>query len=50
MPIKIIIKKTLEPFWGADDPEMDDAYIVELVNEDIAALLDGATWTVKREE
>lgn len=54
----ITITKTLEPFWGDADilaacpgnPDAAHAAIVEMVQEDITALLDGATWTVDSDE
>ena len=51
--MKVIIKKEIEEWWGADDlqndyPDKDDFHraIIELLMEDIQAVLDGATWTI----
>lgn len=57
MPVKVIITKTLEDWWGADDivadypdKEQRDAGIIELCMEDTVALLDGAQWEVAVEQ
>ena len=50
--MKIIIEKELEAWWvtSEDARGLSDKEIVELVNEDVCALLDDATWAVVREE
>ena len=50
MKLKIEISKTLEDWWVDDETarELTDTEILELVHEDIPALLDGALWNVKR--
>ncbi len=40
----IIITKTLDDSWAT----LPDEQIVELVQEDLSELTDGATWEVKR--
>lgn len=55
--MKVIIEKELEPWWGVDDLLEDmttatdaekEAAIVELLNEDISALLNGASWRIEK--
>lgn len=45
MAIKITMTKTLEPFWGAEECYADSGSdgLVDLIYEDISALLDGMT-------
>jgi len=55
--MKIIIEKELEEWeewWGIEairtnypDPKDFEIAVIERVQDDIAALLDGATWTIK---
>jgi hypothetical protein len=56
--VRVIITADIGPEWGIEDllsalqeapREAQDAAIIELVKEDIAALLDAATWVVERE-
>jgi hypothetical protein len=53
--IKIIIEKELEDWWGCEDilalselsKEDKIKEIIDLVNEDVIALLDNAKWIVE---
>ena len=48
--MKILIEKELEGWWITSEEarELSDKEIIELVNEDVCALLDKATWKVVR--
>jgi hypothetical protein len=48
--MRITITKELEPFWADQEgfSVMSDKDIIELCQEDVTALLDGATWLVTR--
>jgi hypothetical protein len=52
MPIKIIITKTLEDWWGADEALADggETALLELLHEDILALIENASWTIEIEK
>lgn len=50
--MKIFIEKELESWWATKEEleEMDDTQIIELLQEDVVAFLDGAMWTVQRDK
>ncbi len=50
--IRIVIRKDLEEWWGADDALADggEQGVIELCKEDVSALLEGATWDVVKLE
>ena len=51
MPITVRMEKTLEPgLWGDDEEfaDMNDAEILELLQEDILTVIHGAIWEVVR--
>lgn len=59
MKIRVAIEKTLEDWWGIDDllqdmseasKEEQDQAIIELLREDLIAVIDDASWTIAREE
>ena len=51
--IKITITPNLDAdMWGLEDPDvlaMTDDELVELFQEDISEILEGATWKIERE-
>jgi len=50
--IIVTVTKVLEPFWGAEEALADgftEKDILELIQEDVPAFLEGATWSVKIE-
>ena len=48
--MRIVITKELEPYWGtpSDLKGLTDQAVVEMLQEDLPALVDGARWEVKR--
>ena len=50
--MRITITNILSDLWGSpeDLASMSDEEIVDLVREDVPEFLEGATWTVTREE
>ena len=50
--MKIVIEKELEGFWvtPAEARDLNDKELIEIANEDICALLDGAAWKVIRND
>ena len=51
--ITVTITKTLEPWaWGTDDElgGLSDKELVELLMEDLLAVVDGAMWEITRTE
>jgi hypothetical protein len=50
--MKIIIEKLLDDSWATDDEfrVLTDSEIVELLQEDLSELIDGATWRIERYE
>ena len=51
--MKVVIEKEIESWWGVDDlrplypyPEDFKKAIILLLMADVAAVLDGATWTI----
>ena len=51
MRIFVTVSGELEDFWATEEQlaSLSDAEIVELVQEDVTAFLDGASWAVTRE-
>ena len=54
--MKVIITKQLEEWWGVDDlradyPDKEDfeRAVIELLMEDVQAVLDDAVWEIKEE-
>lgn len=52
MSVTITITKTLDDDWAGEKTfaQMSDAEILELVQEDIHELVNGACWLVERHE
>ena len=52
MPVTVTIQTVAGPTWVSDDElaELSDEELVELLQEDIPDLLDGATWTIQRNQ
>lgn len=50
MPIIVTVTKTPEEFWLSPEDEqvLSDGQILELIQEDTSAFLEGACWTVER--
>jgi hypothetical protein len=51
MRVSVTVTKELEDFWATEEQfaSMSDAQVIELIQEDVTALLEGASWTVTRE-
>ena len=51
MRAKVTVVKMLEGFWGVDDVVAevgeDEGVILELIQEDLGAFLEGAEWKVE---
>lgn len=52
MMITVTVSKTLDDFWAdeATLANLTDGEILALVQEDLVAFVDGACWTVDRED
>lgn len=52
MSVTITVSKTLETFWASDEElrTLTDEQIVNLVQEDLHAFIDGSTWDIWRTE
>jgi len=50
MSITIRIEKALEPWWGTDEElaTLDDTQLIDLLQEDLLAVIEDATWEVIR--
>jgi hypothetical protein len=50
--MRITITNILSDLWGSpeDLASMSDEEIVDLIQEDVPEFLEGATWTITREE
>ena len=54
--MKVIIEKEIEEWWGVDNlrPDYPDKYdferaVIDLLMEDVSAVLDGATWRIEED-
>jgi len=46
--MRIILEKELEDWWGIEN-DMTNEDVINLLHEDMVALLDNMTWTIVRD-